>query len=123
MLEGVTETMFDNVASPRVLNTHLPLRLLPKDILKMNSKIIFVQRNPKDICVSFYNHHKKILEYDYDGKFENYVNRFLNGLGKRKRDILLNFLFSHTYIAEKLLVHEMFISHVLTSILSMFVGF
>ncbi|XP_060567602.1 sulfotransferase 1C2-like isoform X2 [Ruditapes philippinarum] len=80
MLEGVTQTMFDNVASPRVLNTHLPLRLLPKDILKMNSKIIFVQRNPKDICVSFYNHHKKIIEYDYDGKFENYVKRFLNGL-------------------------------------------
>lgn len=48
----------------------------------MNSKIIFVQRNPKDICVSYYNHHKKIVEYDYDGKFDDYVNRFLKGLGK-----------------------------------------
>lgn len=80
MLEGVTQQMFDNVPSPRVLNTHLPLRLMPRDTLKMNSKIIFVQRNPKDICVSFYNHHKKVVEYDYDGKFDHYVNRFLKGL-------------------------------------------
>ncbi|XP_053376085.1 sulfotransferase 1A2-like isoform X2 [Mercenaria mercenaria] len=79
MLEGVSQKNFDNVVCPRVLNTHLPLRLLPKDTLKMNSKILFVQRNPKDICVSYYNHHKKVLEYEYDGKFENYVNRFLEG--------------------------------------------
>ncbi|KAL4224388.1 hypothetical protein ACF0H5_017840 [Mactra antiquata] len=80
MLEGVTKEMFDNVVSPRVLNTHLPLRLMPKNFLKQNAKIVFVQRNPKDICVSFYNHHKKICEYAYDGKWENYVERFLKGL-------------------------------------------
>lgn len=80
MLEGLSQKQFDNVPSPRVVNTHLPLRLLPKDLLKMSTKIIFVQRNPKDICVSFYNHHKKLVEYEYDGKFENYVRRFLKGL-------------------------------------------
>lgn len=90
MVEGVTMEMFDNVASPRVLNTHLPLRLLPKNLLKQNAKIIFVQRNPKDICVSFYNHHKKICEYEYDGKWENYTERFLKGLGKRYIIVLLS---------------------------------
>ena len=84
MLEGVSEQMFSNVPSPRVLNTHIPLTLMPKDILAKRAKIIFVQRNPKDICVSYFNHHSKILEYEYNGKFDNYFRRFLNGLGREQ---------------------------------------
>ncbi|XP_052218476.1 sulfotransferase 1A1-like isoform X2 [Dreissena polymorpha] len=80
MLEALTEEQFRNIPSPRVLNTHIPLRLMPKDTLSNKTKIVFVQRNPKDICVSFFNHHSKIVEYDFNGKFENYVNRFLKGL-------------------------------------------
>ncbi|XP_052218442.1 sulfotransferase 1A1-like isoform X2 [Dreissena polymorpha] len=80
MLEALTEEQFRNIPSPRVLNTHIPLRLMPKDTLSNKTKIVFVQRNPKDICVSFFNHHSKIVEYEFNGKFENYVNRFLKGL-------------------------------------------
>ncbi|XP_052259749.1 sulfotransferase 1B1-like isoform X1 [Dreissena polymorpha] len=80
MLEALTEEQFRSIPSPRVLNTHIPLRLMPKDTLSNKTKIVFVQRNPKDICVSFFNHHSKIVEYDFNGKFENYVNRFLKGL-------------------------------------------
>ena len=82
MLEGVTQEQFNNISSPRVLNTHFPFSLLPKEIIKHKTKIIFVQRNPKDICVSFYNHHSKVLEYNYTGSWEHYVTRFLKGLGK-----------------------------------------
>ncbi|WAR03194.1 ST1B1-like protein [Mya arenaria] len=80
MLEALTGESFSGILSPRVLNTHIPLNLMPMDTLKNRTRIIFVQRNPKDICVSFYNHHSKLVEYEYNGKFENYVNRFLNGL-------------------------------------------
>lgn len=80
MLEGVTEEMFNNISSPRILNTHVPLRLLPRDILKHKNKIIFVQRNPKDCCVSFFNHHSKIIEYEYTGTWSEYMERFLKGL-------------------------------------------
>lgn len=82
MMEGVTSEQFDNIPSPRVLNTHLPLHLMPKDTLSNKTKIIFIQRNPKDLCVSYYNHHSKILEYEYEGTWENYIQRFLKGLGK-----------------------------------------
>jgi len=80
MLEGVTQAMYNEVKSPRVMNSHLLPRLLPKDVLAKKAKLIFVQRNPKDICVSFFNHHSKILEYEFEGKFEDYVSRFLRGL-------------------------------------------
>ena len=82
MLEAVTKQMYDNIAEPRVLNSHIPFHYLPKNTLEQKCKILFVQRNPKDICVSYFNHHSKILEYEYEGKFENYVKRFLNGTGK-----------------------------------------
>ena len=82
MLEGITQEQFNNIQSPRVLNTHFPFSLLPKEITKHKAKIIFVQRNPKDICVSYYNHHFKILEYGYTGVWDHYVPRFLKGLGK-----------------------------------------
>lgn len=82
MLEGISQEQFNNIPSPRVLNTHLPFSLLQNGLLKHKCKIIFVQRNPKDICVSFYNHHCKILEYEFNGTWENYVQRFMKGLGK-----------------------------------------
>jgi len=82
MMEGVPKEMFENIPSPRILNTHLPVHMLPTETLSNKTKLILVVRNPKDICVSYYNHHKKILEYQYDGKFENYVTRFMKGLGK-----------------------------------------
>lgn len=79
MLEAVSQEQYNNIPSPRVLNSHLPFSMLQKDIMKHKPKIVFVQRNPKDICVSFYNHHAKILEYEFNGTWENYVIRFLNG--------------------------------------------
>ena len=82
MLEAIAQENFDKLASPRIINTHLPLSMLPKDILKHKPKIIFMQRNPKDICVSYYNHHFKLVEYEYNGKWENYLPRFMKGLGE-----------------------------------------
>lgn len=79
MIEVCKEKTFENIKSPRVLNSHILFRMLPKDLLKMKSKIIFIHRSLKDSCVSFYDHQKKRLNHEYDGKFENYIHRFLNG--------------------------------------------
>ncbi|KAF2892848.1 hypothetical protein ILUMI_13327 [Ignelater luminosus] len=52
-----------NMKSPRFIKTHLPFFLLP-DQIKNGSKtpkIIYVSRNPKDACVSYY-HHGRLLE-------------------------------------------------------------
>ncbi|KAK7089003.1 sulfotransferase 1A1-like [Littorina saxatilis] len=66
--------------SPRTLNTHLFLRQLPKKIQDGKVKLLFVYRNPKDVAVSFYNHHVKFPEYEYQGSFHDYLPAlFLKG--------------------------------------------
>ena len=67
--------------SPRIIKTHLPLELLPPKLLQ-TCKVIYVARNPIDICVSYYNHMKTssgVQRYDYDGTFEDFSKAFMNG--------------------------------------------
>ncbi|KAJ8317803.1 hypothetical protein KUTeg_004645, partial [Tegillarca granosa] len=79
MMEFLSLKEYDDLPSPRILNTHLFFHQLPTDTLTKKPKLVFIQRNPRNIAVSFYHHHKKIVMYNYDGKWENYFNRFLNG--------------------------------------------
>lgn len=67
-----------SLPKPRVIKTHLPYGMLPKSQV---AKYIFVARNPKDCCVSFYYHTKGFAKhYDFaDGKFEDYFGLFLDG--------------------------------------------
>ncbi|CAG9759669.1 unnamed protein product [Ceutorhynchus assimilis] len=68
-----------NQESPVCLKSHLPFNLLPKDIQtgRKKPKIIYISRNPKDTCTSYY-HHAKILE-GYTGNFEDFCKLFLAG--------------------------------------------
>ncbi|KAK3101387.1 hypothetical protein FSP39_003174 [Pinctada imbricata] len=58
MLEFNDPDQFDNLARPRVLNTHLIFEALPKGILEKRCRVLYIQRNPKDMTVSCYNHMK-----------------------------------------------------------------
>ncbi|XP_076434825.1 sulfotransferase 1A1-like [Babylonia areolata] len=42
--------------SPRLFYTHLKLQYLPKQVREKKVKVIYLQRNPKDTWVSFFNH-------------------------------------------------------------------
>jgi len=82
-----------DLASPRVLKTHMSFDMLPKvenqknqcliisshvvqDIMKKGkAKVIYVIRNPRDTCMSFY-HHWRILE-GYSGDVSSFVDAFL----------------------------------------------
>ncbi|KAL8565919.1 hypothetical protein ACOMHN_000496 [Nucella lapillus] len=60
MMEATPFEDFDSAPSPRILNTHLPIRLLSPQIKEKKVKIINVYRNVKDVAVSSYFHFKQI---------------------------------------------------------------
>jgi len=64
--------------SPRYIKTHLPLNLLPQELLTKRPKIIYVARNPKDQCVSFY-HHRVLIE-GYKGTVDDFVDEYVQDL-------------------------------------------
>ncbi|XP_013389205.1 sulfotransferase 1A2-like [Lingula anatina] len=83
----------DKQLSPRVLNTHFPLKWIPTDVFNKRSKLILVIRNPKDAYVSGYHHYYGSKGY-YDGswndffellpQFAMYENHYLNWFGFNK---------------------------------------
>lgn len=62
----------ESMESPRFIKTHYPLCFLPEDLLK-TCKVIYVARNVKDACVSFYYHSKQ------PAPFDQYAKAFRNG--------------------------------------------
>ncbi|KAK2575934.1 hypothetical protein KPH14_007296 [Odynerus spinipes] len=66
-----------NMPRPRYVKSHLPWDLLPMGIHKKKPKIIYISRNPKDTCVSFY-HYCKVF-HNMKGDFEDFAELFVNG--------------------------------------------
>uniref|UniRef100_A0A0K8RET1 Putative sulfotransferase n=1 Tax=Ixodes ricinus TaxID=34613 RepID=A0A0K8RET1_IXORI len=65
-----------NVKS-RLLKTHLPFNLVPKS---SEAKYIYMCRNPKDTCVSYFYHTRRFSCYDFqNGKFQVFFDVFING--------------------------------------------
>ena len=48
-------------------------------ISEKKTKIVLALRNPKDVAVSFYHHHKGMESHKYDGKFADYFQLFIEG--------------------------------------------
>ncbi|XP_017835457.1 sulfotransferase 1E1-like [Drosophila busckii] len=66
----------DQMTSPRLIKTHLPAQLLPRQVWQQKRKIIYVTRNPKDVVVSSYHFHVGLGHWA--GDFDAYVNEFIN---------------------------------------------
>lgn len=78
MLELTGPQGSENLSSPRVFNSHLRFRQLPKDMISRNCKMIYVTRNPKDMAVSRYMHNVK-GSVGYKGTFSDYLPLYLDG--------------------------------------------
>ena len=61
----------------RVIATHMPPPLLPRDIFK--GRVIYVYRNPKDVCCSLYCHNQNQITWPFDIPFEQWVEVFMRG--------------------------------------------
>ncbi|XP_059162473.1 sulfotransferase 1C4-like [Physella acuta] len=63
-----------SMKSPRLIETHVPFRYIPKQALEKKIKIIRLDRNPKDTLVSLYTFLQKTAEpLHYPGTFEQFV--------------------------------------------------
>ncbi|XP_033754209.1 sulfotransferase 1C2-like [Pecten maximus] len=76
MMEFHYPEEFDEMPSRRILNTHFPLRLLPTEVKEKKLKVIFVQRNPKDVTVSSYHFLQKGKLMPFKGTFEEFFMLF-----------------------------------------------
>ncbi|KAJ6635541.1 Luciferin sulfotransferase [Pseudolycoriella hygida] len=72
---GTSVKLTQSLPSPRFIKSHLPWQLLPKNLSTVNPKIIYIARNAKDTCVSFY--HYLSLIHKVVGSFEEFCNLFL----------------------------------------------
>lgn len=65
--------------SPRMIKTHLPAHLLPKQIWSVKPKIIYVARNPMDVAVSMYYMCRAQFS-DFSYTCDEYVESFLDNI-------------------------------------------
>ncbi|KAF7265624.1 hypothetical protein GWI33_020977 [Rhynchophorus ferrugineus] len=66
----------ENIPSPRFIKSHLPIGLLPNELFKIKPKIIYIMRNPKDVCVSYYHYCKLVHKLNLD--FNHFCELFMN---------------------------------------------
>ncbi|XP_046559931.1 sulfotransferase 1C4-like [Haliotis rubra] len=70
----------DALPAPRTLNTHLYLRMLPKQVVEKKIKCIQIMRNPKDACVSFFNQYRYTLApVGFEGDLGEFTEIYLSG--------------------------------------------
>ena len=65
----------DSMPSPRIIKTHYPFELLPPNLLD-TCKVIFVSRNIKDACVSYFHHIRHIKFFDFHSDFPTFAPLF-----------------------------------------------
>ena len=61
MLDLMPTETINTIESPRILNTHYPPHLLPKEIKEKKTRIVYIYRNPKDVAISSYHHFTKAM--------------------------------------------------------------
>ncbi|XP_011646240.1 sulfotransferase family cytosolic 1B member 1 [Pogonomyrmex barbatus] len=64
---------------PRYIKSHLPWDLLPKQLREKKPKTIYITRNPKDTCVSFY--HYCTAFHNMKGSFDDFAELMLQDSG------------------------------------------
>ena len=60
---------------PRLMKTHLPASAMPDRWFKTRSKIVYITRNPKDVCCSYY-HQVYNANLGLEAGFDLWVDRF-----------------------------------------------
>ncbi|XP_048247070.1 sulfotransferase 1C2-like [Haliotis rufescens] len=85
-LEYRTEEELAELASPRILHTHLRPSQLPDAVWDKRCKVVYVRRNAKDCLVSSYNQLSQQVWKDnpfgkrsYTGTWDDFIDLYLDG--------------------------------------------
>lgn len=63
-----------------MIKTHQPFEILPQQAsVEKKGKIVYVARNPKDLCVSFYHFHHMVPSLPRTGPWEEFLSKFMEG--------------------------------------------
>lgn len=76
--DGMQLQLTRHLPSRRVIKTHLPFSLMPKDMLD-TCKVVYVARNPMDQVTSYLHHHRLIRMHDFKGTDAQFVDYFCKG--------------------------------------------
>lgn len=77
MINGVKQ--LKEMASPRIVKTHLSPELLPVSFWEKNCKMIYLCRNAKDVAVSYYYFFLMVPVHPNPGTFPEFVEKFMDG--------------------------------------------
>ncbi|KAL4220600.1 Sulfotransferase 1C2 [Mactra antiquata] len=80
VLNEVGIELANPMKSPRVIKSHLPVKLMPKQIHEKPCKIMVLFRNPKDLCVSYYHFYRSSSSFGkFTGTWDNFFEMFMEG--------------------------------------------
>lgn len=69
----------DKAPSPRFIKTHLPLSMLPPNLLS-TAKVVYVARDPRDVAVSYYYLYKMTSKSLMRANFTHFWEAFRRDL-------------------------------------------
>ncbi|KAK9884596.1 hypothetical protein WA026_007436 [Henosepilachna vigintioctopunctata] len=75
-LHESVSSYLDQMTERRFIKSHLPLSLLPKDLLSSGCKVIYIARNPKDLAVSYYHHQRLMRLHGFKNDFQKFWEYF-----------------------------------------------
>ncbi|XP_071165048.1 sulfotransferase 1C4-like [Mytilus edulis] len=80
ILNEVGLDLANPMPSPRVIKTHLPVKLAPTQLCQKECKVVVMFRNPKDLCVSYYHFYRSSSSFgNFKGTWTEFVDMFKDG--------------------------------------------
>ena len=73
----MTMPSLNDMSDPRFIKTHVHYHLLPESVKTSGAKVLYVHRDARDVCVSFYHFSRMVNLHKYRGTFAEFRDSFM----------------------------------------------